>query len=177
MAFAALGGLCVLAFVNRDAATLTMSGLSFVGVIALRVGGVPRRSLLVVSLGLFGLIIVIDSGALGHARAVTSAAHLVVSGLLAWAIAAPVKARLEWSRSRYTKHWAAIVIVLVLGAALVWEAGEWAADVIVDVNLQTSVIDSELDLVFALIGALAGALAFGRWHPGDGRARSTRPAA
>ena len=177
VAIAALLALCVNAVVDRDPATFVMSVLSFVGVIAVRLAGARRVSLLVLSIGLIGLIFTIDSGAFGHARAFTSAAHLVVGALLAWVIAAPVKARLERARSPDAQPWVAVVIVLVLGAAMIWEAGEWAGDVIFGASLQLSVIDSELDVMFAVLGALAGALAFRRWHFSDGRPRAMRPAA
>jgi hypothetical protein len=174
VAIGALGVNGLLAVVDRDGTIVVLSALCLVGLIALRIGGVPRRSLLVLALGLLAVVLMIDYAPLGAGPRVGSAtAHLAGGALLAWAISRPVRERLERSGSPRAGQWSAIVLLLYLAIALVWEAGEWAGEALFGANLGYDTLDTILDVVFGLVGAMAGifvAQKRGRHGPAEPRA-------
>jgi len=157
VAIAALGVNALVALAGRDGTIVALSALCLVGLVLLRVGGVPRRSLLVLALGLLGVIIAIDvNPEPGHPRLGSAVAHLIGGALLAWAIARPVRDRLGRARSPRARQWPAIVILVVFATALVWETGEWAAEAVFGADLGADELDTVLDVVFGLVGAFAG---------------------
>jgi len=54
------------------------------------------------------------------------------------------------------------IVALTIGAALLWELGEYASDVFYGTHIQESVVDTVADVALGTLGALIGASLFVR---------------
>ena len=57
------------------------------------------------------------------------------------------------------------IVALTIGAALLWELGEYASDVFYGTHIQESVVDTVADVALGTLGALIGASLFVRPRP------------
>jgi hypothetical protein len=150
----------------------SMFGLGFVGLVAVRALGVPRRSLFALAVLFAALISAGLLGLLGGGSFGSTCVHVVVSGLLAWALAEPVWSRME-PRARPGRRVAALVaVVLVLGVG--WEIGERAADSLLGTALSVGFDETLVDLLADALGALGGSLAAARYGVQRGGAEPRR---
>jgi hypothetical protein len=150
----------------------SMFGLGFVGLVALRALGVPRRSLFALAVLLAALISAGLLGLLGGGSFGSTAVHVVVSGLLAWALAEPVWSRME-PRARPSRRVAVLVgVVLLVGVG--WEIGELAAHSLLGTSLSVGFGETLVDLVADAFGALGGSLAAVRYGVQGGGAEPRR---
>jgi hypothetical protein len=150
----------------------SMFGLGFVGLVALRVLGVQGRSLLALAVVLAALISAGLLGLIGGSPLGGTGLHVVVSGLLAWALAEPVWSRME-SRAQPGRRVAVLVaVVLVLGVG--WEIGEQVADSLLGTSLSVGLGETLVDLLADALGALGGSLAAARYGGQRGGAEPRR---
>lgn len=147
---------CLLTLVAADESEWPIFVLGIGGLIAGRVVGMPDRSLVALAVALILLAWPSAMFTLPAPRATSTFSHLMVAGLLAWFLAAPIRARRPAAAARpWSRGWFAIpVLVLAIGA--VWELGEWLADAVFSSDLSLSPLDTLADLTADFVGASVG---------------------
>jgi hypothetical protein len=141
-----------IAFVaERNGAAATMCAMCLVGLVAGRLVGVPGSVLLPVAIGLVAVLslVWIDSPVGSHKT--SAVAHLVGGTLAGWALVEALRRRIP--------DWRSVALLALSGVIVltfVWEIGEYAGDLLLDVSLDPAVRDSAEDIVFGTAGGLVG---------------------
>lgn len=150
---------CLLTLVAAGESEWPIFVLGIGGLIAGRVIGIPDRRLVAIAVALILLAWPTAMFTSPAPRATSTFSHLVIAGLLAWFLAAPIRARRPSAVARpWSRGWFAIP-AFVLAIGVVWELGEWLADAVVSSDLALSPLDTLADLAADFVGASVG-LAF-----------------
>lgn len=174
-AIAALGIAATAFLMLREDTEASLFGLAFLGLIAGRALGVPRRSLFLVAITISAVIPAVLLGGSGNSAVASTIAHLLVSGMLAWALSEPVWSRLLPPKRASATRALLTLVVAVLALGVCWEVAELVADAATGAGLSLGLADIAGDLAADAVGALAGSVAALR-RGARGRRSETAPA-
>ena len=145
----ALGALALLslAFLDaRNGGALVMCALCFAGLLAARAAGFSNRALVPVALGLVVILWMVWIDPPTTSRRTSTLAHFAGGGLVGWALAEYLRARISWPL------WGLAALSAVFGLTILWELGEYVGDTVLTTALIPSKADSAIDIVFGTLG-------------------------
>ncbi|MGH2952426.1 MAG: hypothetical protein ACRDK9_00190 [Solirubrobacterales bacterium] len=163
----------IFVLIGEDTET-TLFGLAFLGMVAVRILGMPGRALVVLAATTAAVVSVSLLGGFAHTGFGSTVAHLVISGMFAWGLSVPVWSRLEPGVAPGSRRAVVRLVAVVVLLGVCWEIGEYVGDRLLGTGLSVRFADIVLDLVADGVGALIGALAARRFNP-LGREPASQP--